>query len=332
MAIKSVFLPDNALQGEDIPSFVLWSNIDFDQIIVKKHDCCKLKEIYNVSEGAYEIFDNQIVVNSVEDDGYLGLVLESIRSESILVEAGMSYCFMKHGKCIVKSEHNIVLFRPELEVKHAPKSLTIKDGRIISRKIELQNIGEGTCNLVFKTSDNSEIKLTQPKRLREFLQSFTSTFNEEVYKIKTKYSDYTWLFEDLLFLINSIFDPSNELLMKEMNLRIERLDEALEENESLWKDVIRVYSLSIMKNISLITVLEQFINYLKSIEKNRVKLVNSLDSIQLKQGYNYIELELHYTDLLLSKMPPIKLDQITIISDAEADLSIYSLFDWDGGQ
>ncbi len=332
MVIKSVFLPDNALQGEDIPTFVLWNDVDYDHIIVKKHKCCTLKEIYNVAENAYEIFDNQIIINSVEVEGYLGFVFESTRSESLLVDAHLTYCFMKNGDCVIERKHDLVLFRPELEVKYAPERLIIENGRITSRKIELQNIGEGTCNLVFKASENSEVKISQPKRLREFFEGFTKTFNEEVKKVETKYTNYDWVFEDLLFLANSLFDPSNKPLMEEMNFRFNRLDDAMEDNEELYRDVIRIYTVSIFKNISIITVMEQFIEYLQSIAKNRVKLVNSLDSIQLTKGDNIIELELHYTDLLLSEIPPIILDPISITSDDEVDLSIYYLFDWAGGQ
>lgn len=332
MFIKSVFLPDNALQGEDIPTFILWKDIDYDQIIVKKHNCSTLKEIYNVAENAYEISNNQILINSVEVEGYLGLVFESTRSESLLVETDLTYCFMKNGDCVIESKHDLILFRPELEIKYVPESLTIEDGKITSRKIELQNIGEGTCQLIFKTSENSEVKISQPKRLREFYLGFKNNFIEGVYKIKEKHPDSDWVFEDLLFLLNSSFDPSNKSLMKEINLRMNRINDAMEDNEGLRKDIIRIYIAAILKNISIITVMEQFIEYLQSIAKNRVKLVNSLDSIQLTQGNHIIELELHYTDLLLSEIPSIKLDQISINSDADADLSIYNLFNWTGGQ
>lgn len=332
LGIKSVFLPNNALQGEDIPTFILWKDVDYDQIIIKKYNCCTLKEIYNVAENAYEISDNQILINSVEVEGYLGLVFESTRSESLLIETNLNYCFMKKGDCVIESKHDLILFRPELEVKHTPKSLTIEEGRITSRKIELQNIGEGTCHLRFKASENSEVKITQPKRLREFFNGFFKTFNEEVKKVKTSYPNDDWIFEDLLFLTKTTFDPSNKPLMEEINLRFKRLDEAMEDHEKLRKDIIRIFTVSIFKNINIITVMEQFIEYLQSIAKNRVKLINSLDSIQLTQGNHIIELELYYTDLLLSDIPPIKLDPISITSDADVDLSIYNLFNWTGGQ
>ena len=45
-----------------------------------------------------------------------------------------------------------------------------------------------------------------------------------------------------------------------------RLDDIFESNEDFFRAILRVYTAAILKNINMITILEQFLDYLKSTE------------------------------------------------------------------
>lgn len=49
--IKSCYLPDEALQGEDIPAHLIWEDIDWDEIIIEWPDTLYLKDVFNLSKG-----------------------------------------------------------------------------------------------------------------------------------------------------------------------------------------------------------------------------------------------------------------------------------------
>ena len=329
MTIKSHFLPDNALQGEEIPTFILWRDIDYDKIEVSISNCCEIKEYYNVNEKNVEIFKNKVIISSVEVDGYLGILFNTERTSELLVESEISYTFVKDNEIVDNLKCNMVLFKPELKIQYVPDEIKIENSLIEDKeKIVLGNIGEGTCRIKFVTTENSGIQIQKPKRFREFIEGFSQTFDEEVDNVSAKYENYEYVFEDAKYLINTVFDPGDEELLKEFNTRIERLDNAFEMNENLLKDIIRIYIFSLLKNISMITVMEQFLDYLRSVEKNGVRLLNALDSISVNKGINMIELEIRYTDLLNSKINPIKLKPINIISDNEVEISIFNLFRW----
>ncbi|MHA1808803.1 MAG: hypothetical protein ACTSYH_00670 [Candidatus Heimdallarchaeaceae archaeon] len=331
MGIRSHFLPSNALQGEEIPSFILWNDLVFDQIEIEKSSCCNLVEIHNVDEDSIEHYDSKIIIKNVEVDGYLGLLFKSERTDALLVEAHLTYNFIKDGQKIEAIENTISLFKPQLEIIHIPEVIHVKNGVISEdEKIVLANIGEGTCKIKFNTGDNSDITISHPKRIKEFLDGFTLSFDEGVDSIRNKYENYDEAFSILKWLIHTMFDPGNEELLKEIEEKTETLDDIFESDEKFFRDVIRVYAAAIMKNMSIITAFEQFLDYLKSMAKNRVMLINALDSISVSPKGEYLELVISYTDLLNTKIPNIELDPIQIISDTEIDLSLFSLFSWNG--
>src|SRR2546422_2915927 len=72
-----VFLPNEALQGEEIPSFALWRGVTFDEIRVSVPHGLKVSEVYNVAREDWAISGNDLLVKRVEVNGYLGLVLAS---------------------------------------------------------------------------------------------------------------------------------------------------------------------------------------------------------------------------------------------------------------
>jgi len=331
MPVKSFFLPDNALQGEEIPSYILWKNLDYDKILIKKFNCCDLKDIFNVNKEDYSVSDNIITINKVAVDGYIGLLFKTERTKEINIKEKLHVNFMKGEISICDLVAEITLFKPELEIIKVPEVITVNNGMIDNKnKISISNIGDGTCRIVFKDKKESEIKLTQPKRIKDFIEGYQKTFNEELELISSKYVGLESIFEDFRFITNKFFDPSDEVLLKEYKEKYDRLEKIMDQNEDLAKDILRVYVSAIFKNIHMITVIEQFLDYLQSIQKNRVELLNSLDTIEVNKEERFLILEIHYTDLLNNKIEPIILKPIKIKSNKETDISIYNLFSWDG--
>lgn len=71
--LKSLFLPNEALQGQDIPSHILWDeSVEYGKIVVEFPEEVKLKEVFNVKE--YSLEDDILTIKSLDSDGYVGLV------------------------------------------------------------------------------------------------------------------------------------------------------------------------------------------------------------------------------------------------------------------
>ena len=78
MPLQSYFFPKEALQGEDLPSHITWSDLKFDCIKIVHPKAVTLKEVYNVSDKDISIKEEGLIlINKVEVDGYLGIVFSS---------------------------------------------------------------------------------------------------------------------------------------------------------------------------------------------------------------------------------------------------------------
>lgn len=330
--IRDYFLPGNALQGEEIPTYILWRDIEYDKIEVMISNNFELKDIYNVNDNNYEKIDNKIIINSVEVDGYLGILLGTVRSNELLINSDVKYTFLKDENIVYELICETILFRPELKIKYIPDVINIRKEIIPNdKKINLENIGEGTLMIKFLTTENSEAKLYKPKRMREFISGYTATFNEGIEKMEDKYENYNNFFEDLKYVVNTPFDPGDEKILSEFKYRTDRMDDTLSLNENLSKEVLRVLVYAFLKNISILTVMERFLDYLRSIARNRVRILNPLDTIKLSKGDNTIELVINNTDLLQSTLNPIRIKPFKINCDKELDLPIYDFFQWSEG-
>jgi len=47
--LKSFYLPNEALQGEDIPAHVTWDNLDWDKIIITYSNSLDVEDVYNLT-------------------------------------------------------------------------------------------------------------------------------------------------------------------------------------------------------------------------------------------------------------------------------------------
>src|SRR2546427_9085765 len=70
-----VYVPHEALQGEQVPGFALWSGQVFQKIEIEIPSSLTLAELYNVSEGNWKQEGNRVIVAGLEVNGYLGMLL-----------------------------------------------------------------------------------------------------------------------------------------------------------------------------------------------------------------------------------------------------------------
>ena len=166
MPIESIFLPDEGLQGEDIPSHIIWKDMNYSDIRIIIPPILRIKEIYNVNEDQWVINQNTINIKGVEVDGYLGLLFESLRTDEEKEKEGLiDYRFINtKGEIIFQTQKAIRLFRPFIFLEDVPQSIKISfPEKEINNKIKLTNRGEGTAIIRIETTEKSELRETASK-------------------------------------------------------------------------------------------------------------------------------------------------------------------------
>ena len=153
---EQVYLPENSIQGEDIPLYIKWDKNKKITIKIILPAGLELKELFNVPDGGYyDVKDiNETTINDFEINGYLGAVLSSQQylyasnNSKIVIEI---HC----DDNVTVVEKHIELFRQDLGIIHKPEEISIifnenTNKFLINNKIRLKNKGNGKITNVFK--------------------------------------------------------------------------------------------------------------------------------------------------------------------------------------
>jgi len=330
----NVYLPNNSLQGSEIPFYLIWQGSEnIDLIIIEYPDDIEIKEIYNVSEGNFRIENNILYISKVDVNGYLGIKFVSKLTKP-LVKKNIQVKIYKNNQLIYNEVKSIRLFRPEVELYNIPQHIsinvlesknTIKIN--ISDKIKVANSGEGTAVLTLKCLEESQIKKYDPMGIDEFRKKFWNDVEKKIYNLKETYPEYaSLLFAFVDFGKNPpVFEKSALAKIKEV---FEGLIGAFEENEAFFEEFARIILTSYLKNISIVTELESFLIYLKSVYENKIIFIDAVNVIKVSTTPMKLRTKLYITDFAYNEYKPIDLGDITLISNKEFELPLYALFDF----
>ena len=325
-----VYVPDHSLQGSEIPIYILWDPSEqIDTIKIEYPIYVNIQEIYNVSrEDDYYLKDNILFIKNVDVKGYLG-----VKFKSSLVDPRSKGYFRvsiyKDGNLIHSYEKNVILFRPDIILLESPDHIdvTLDDNKIkISNKIKIVNNGMGTAILRIKSSEASDLDIFDPMGVDEFRKGFWNDAEKRLSKLKEKYPQYEHL---IIGFINFGKNPPifDEINLKKLKDLFEGLVVAFEENEDFLKDFANAILVSYLKNISIVTELESFMMYLKTVYENKVIFIDGISAIKVFTTPKKLFATLYITDLAYNKYKPIELT-IIITSNKETIIPLYLLFDF----
>lgn len=331
-----VYLPDHSLQGCEIPFYMLWNrseNIDIIKIEYPKQ--MEIKEIYNVSHGNFRLENNVIYINKVDVDGYLGIKFTSIMKEP-LIETNLHIEAHSQGSVVYKETKSLKLFRPEIKVCAIPQNIHINilenQNKIdVSSKIKIKKEGLGTAVLKLECLNNSDIKMYAPSDVDEFRKGFWNDIERKIPKLKEKFPQYSSLLIEFVEIGRNPPILEKEGLERIKNLFSELL-KALEDNKEFLKDFANLLLTSYLKNISVVTELESFLIYLRSVYKNEIIFLNAVEVMKVSTEPMKLRAKIYITDLAYNQYKPIELDSITIKANKECEIPAYLIFDFEGGE
>ena len=114
----NVYLPNDSLQGTEIPFYMLWNQSEtFDLIKIEYPTEIEVKEIYNVSEGNFRLENNILYVDKVDVNGYLGI--------NPTIEKNLHIEIYKEGEVIYRENKPIKLFRPDIKLCNLPHRISV---------------------------------------------------------------------------------------------------------------------------------------------------------------------------------------------------------------
>ncbi|XHH08817.1 MAG: hypothetical protein ACFCUE_14810 [Candidatus Bathyarchaeia archaeon] len=331
MTLKALYVPPQAIQGEDVPAHILWTpSSDFCTLLVSIPSSLQLKEIYNVLDASIErTKSGEIRINKFEMDGYAGFLFSTHNLPEYSKKEKITFRFSNsNGKKTVEEMKEIVLFRPQLELgKEPPKLLLIDPERAItSEKIRLKKLGQGTLIINFKTCENSEIQKKVPDGVSEYLVSVGKDLNINVKEIIEIFPEQKENIENYCRFLIKPWKSYDEL--KEVKNIAIQIGKAVMNNEKFSEAFTQALGKAFLKNIKLLTLPESLLKYLDSVLAHKVWLVEPWQVIPVTKEAKKLIIEILPTNLLLNDYASIRLPEIMIQGKSEGFIEIARLFEW----
>ncbi len=336
--LKSVFIPEFSLQGTTIPMHILWDKkFRVNNIVLCYSSYLEVKEIYNVAKEGIRIRNHCMYINgqALEVNGYIGLVLKSKILADPYVIVPMSIEITWSSGDNEKIEQRIVLFRPHIVVHHIPSTINVKvkDHRLeISNRIVIKNEGYATAIVKFEVDPSSDVKLTKPEEIEEYVKSFCEHLSQKLNRVKKEFPQYSNIvssFEELMIkFAKGTFTLTEDFLSHTREVFNALLD-AMEKDEVFARALISAIVGAYIAAINILTEFRALLEYLRSIAKNRVLLVNAMHMLELQPGSNLLKGYIRVHDLAGNVYSPIHVElQINVNNPESIKVPVYELFQW----
>lgn len=328
MSIKSFFFPKEALQGQDLPSHVTWSDLKFDYIKILHSKNMKLKEIYNVADEDLEINEDNIIITNVEVNGYIGMVFSTSVLPERSYELEVECSFIVGNQVIQTVKSNTRLFRPDIVIKSVPNIIKVNpNSDEISNRILVRNFGEGTAMVDIETTSSSNIQKHSPKFLEVFLQDFFGGVKKSISELKQSYSEYSSLLDKLEFFLTNPIKIDEETL-KELEKLDEAFNQALEENEAFIESLTDSLAEAFLRSKEFSNVYQFILDYINSIGKEKILIIDPFTVIDLNEEPETLTVKVKCVDMLKQICTEIVLPEINVLAREKCEVSLFKLFQW----
>lgn len=321
-----VYMPEYCVQGERIPFYLLWDKSKNLQITISLPDGLELKEAYNIDAKDIQIKNGEVIVHNFETGGYFGGVISSKLYEDPSTIKTVKFSLSNESD--ETYQKHIELFRPDVRISDNVSTIHVKldkNNRPMSNsQIPLMNDGKGTGIIKIKILDESEIKEGTPEGFEGFRIKFLEDMNKGLTELQSKFLHYSELLESFKSVV---LDPLPSDPKKLENVRdiTQRLEEAFDNSEEFFLDFMHCAVTAYLKNISIMTDVNAFLAFMRSVGKNKLIFVDAVKVLKISSIPKTLSAELIITDLAQNKYPAIKLPKISISADKDCTIPIYQI-------
>src|SRR2546426_8650360 len=329
-----VFLPDSCLQGTELPAHVLWGQRARVEIRIIYPKSLKLAAVYNVRpSGLATVRKNEIEIRDFEVDGYVGILFKT-ELLSIPKQTERVVFRVRSRGSTKWSDYprTVELFRPFIRVERIPDSMKVnfhESDRTydVRGKIRLRNEGDGTAVIVAKLGSKSDFQKGPPQGSEDFEKAFVIDAEPRLKSLSSEWPAYSALISDFLELLRAPLSLQKSQLEKIESV-FRRLADAARESEPFFSAFLTILVVSYLRNVRIITEVKSLMDYLNSIGKGRVVLMNSVEVLKPSKAEGALNLVLEMTDLAYNDYEPIEIGPIRVECPTRSEIPVHLLFDW----
>jgi hypothetical protein len=323
----TVYLPSEGLQGEDIPSNIVWQGLEIAFIRISFSSPLKVKEVFNAT--SWDSKESVIIANGIEVEGYFGLSFETTKVKEIQTETSVFYeLHLKNGS-VINETKKIVLFRPQLEVKVDTDKVEIDPKTMfVKNRIRMKNVGRGVLMLRISTTDSSQFKIETPPEHREFAERFEEDLTEELSILAKTYPQFKQVWDQVLIWDTKDFQEFTKEDRVEFSKHINRLAHVLASDKRLLQAFVEAYAKTLAKNSEFIEKIRKVIAVYESLVSKDMILLNPLDEIILSAKKGEVTFAVSQADRVLDDYEKVFLPKIELLGSEGLRIPVYRLFGW----
>lgn len=204
LKVKSLYIPSEALQGQEIPLHVIWDGTEWDEVWLRVSRRLRFEDVFNVKKWAEGRRVLKLRRSALKVPGYIGAVLKSsiARHESQYTSL-VRVSFRRNGKSVFSKDADIALFRPEMKLLEVPDKIEISEHGKVKGRISLEVSGMGTLLLFVEAAPHSSVRVRLPDEVKLAFQEFAERLLEGFEIAEKEFPEYSDFFDRLLSL-----DPS----------------------------------------------------------------------------------------------------------------------------
>ena len=330
MTTPLLYLPSEGLQGEDIPSYAIWEDMDIESVTVSFRSPLVFKDVYNAH--SWEVQDDRLVVGGVELDGYLGLLFGSRKVSAIVDDVPFEYSFHLSNGEVVRRAKKIRLFRPKLEVEESDRAITVDLGRrFVRNRIRAKNVGRGTLMMSISTAEESPAKLETPPEYKDFIERFEADMSMELSLLAKEFPQYEPLIFETLEWDERVkgLGKFAEGEREKFADYTDKLLKTIANNKEFQRGLLGAFAKALVRNVELIESIGRFIQFYESVVSRNILLVNPFDEIDLREDEQEMILEVRQTDRILDEYDDLKLVRTIKLEGSEmGKIPVHRLFEW----
>jgi len=326
-----VYLPPQALQGQDLPFFALWKAVTFRKIEVLFPSELEIDEIYNVARNEYTVEPGQLIVEKVEVDGYLGISFSSRRFRTTSEQVCVVSDFHEASGEVYSRRCNIHLFRPLLAAKEIPRSIRVSVSRCQPLDfIQVANEGTGTIRMVVISEEDSDLRITESAAMSDFRKNLRRDLDTGFADLAGAFPEQADLVEKLKEVWLRRVDLEDEEELVRVKSVAGSLQDAIVNDEKFGRALAETFAGALLKNLTLFNLLEQLVDYFHSVPAKKVLMINPLDIIEVGPKPAVLKVKLLYTDLANGHYEPVHV-LTRLVAKRRCSLPVYRLLQWGRG-
>jgi len=337
-ALKSIFIPEFGNQGQEMSCHVLWGpGARLSECTIELSAGLKIIHIYNVPAVSIELDggSNRAVIRGVEENGYIGFVIQSERLDSpdkaAVVEATIKLAVGTKEEVTV-DKREIRLIRPAVSIGSPTGRLTVRfpsnaASPEVTGRLALSNEGKGTALLVAAPSAESKVEVVDFFNAAEKTQQLVQFLKDRFLELSEDYPKHKMLLNQFSEYVGLIGEKKLDQAMR-LVPDVQKAVRAVARADPLFTDDLG----SVFSDAFRVTLTadEKFTGWIKGVDamrNQRIVLLNPWASIRLKKGLLKVGLDVFVFDQLGHDQSEFRNIPIEIESDSEGLLPLFEILE-----